>query len=213
MAWNPLDRLSDEQQEKLREFGALLVELNQNINLISREDEDAVFKHHILHCLSLTYRAFPSGSVVVDWGTGGGLPALPLAIAFPDVLFIGVDAVEKKTQAVRAMARRLGLDNVVSWHGRAESFDGRADYSVSRATAPLSELWSWHERVATSSVNKVEAGLWKPGLTCLKGGDLTEEMGSLPQNVGVEEIRLDSLLDDDYYAEKVILQCTSDHAL
>lgn len=207
MAWNPLDHFTDGQEAKLREYEVLLLEFNQRINLISREDEDAAFEHHILHCLSLTRNAFPAGSVVVDWGTGGGLPMIPLSIAFPQVLFVGVDAVGKKMQAVRAMARRLGLDNVVAWHGRAEAFDGRADYSVSRATAPLADLWAWHDRVSVSSAGGSDPGLWRRGLVCLKGGDLAEEKRSLPDRAGIREIRLSTLFDDPYFSEKVILEC------
>lgn len=207
MAWDPLEQLTGDQEARLRHYEALLLEFNRPINLISREDEGAVFEHHILHCLSLTRKAFPAGSVVVDWGTGGGLPAIPLAIAFPEVLFVGVDAVGKKMKAVSAIARRLGLDNVVAWHGRAEAFDGRADYSVSRAAAPLSDLWSWHARIAVPSAESSDAGLWRRGLVCLKGGDLTDERRALPDHVAVEEIRLDELFDDPYYSEKVILEC------
>ncbi len=201
--------MTAEQEALLRRFEVLLLEFNQRINLISREDEDAVYEHHILHCLSLTRHTFPSGSVVVDWGTGGGLPAIPLAIAFPDVLIVAVDAVGKKVQAVRAMARRLGLDNVVAWHGRAEAFDGRADYSVSRATAPLADLWAWHARVAVPSKQCLDAGLWRRGVMCLKGGDLVDEKKAIPPSVAVREIRLDALFDDPYFASKVILECGS----
>lgn len=207
MAWNPLDRLSTEQEATLRRFEELLLEFNQNVNLISREDEDAVFDRHILHCLGLTWKAFPTGSVVVDWGTGGGLPAIPLAIAFPKVLFVGVDAVGKKAQAVRVMARRLGLENVVAWRGRAEAFDGRADYSVSRAAAALPVLWSWHRRVAVPSSDRADSGLWRRGLLCLKGGDLTQEKRAISDCADIQEVHLDELYDDAYYAEKVILEC------
>lgn len=213
MSWNPLDRITRDQEAKLRRFGELLLALNQHVNLISREDEDAVFEHHILHSLSLTRKAFPDGSVVVDWGTGGGLPAIPLAIAFPNVLFVGVDAVDKKAQAVRTMARRLELDNVVAWRGRAEEFDGRADFSVSRATAPLADLWAWHRRICVRSTNHGsddgDEGLWRRGLVCLKGGDLTDEKRSLPPNVEACEISLAGFLNDDYFAEKAILECRS----
>lgn len=207
MAWNPLERLAESQEATLRRYEELLLEFNRRINLISREDEDAVFEHHILHCLSITSKAFPAGSVVVDWGTGGGLPAIPLAIAFPDVLFIGVDAVGKKVQAVQMMARRLGLGNVVAWQGRAESFDGRLDYSVSRATAPLADLWAWHARAAVSSIEDSSPGFWRRGLVCLKGGDLTGEKDALSDRLTIREIRLESIFDDAYFAEKVILEC------
>src|SRR5690606_41790758 len=119
--------------------------------------EERLFERHILHSLSLTFRKFPAGSTVVDWGTGGGLPAVPLAIVFSDVRIHAVDSVRKKVQAVRTMARRLGLENLDTWHGRAEAYPGDADFSVSRATASLSVLWSWHARVAVGRAGTEEA--------------------------------------------------------
>lgn len=209
MAWDPLEQLADQQRQKLREFEELLLEFNRRINLVSREDEATIFHHHIVHCLSLTCRAFPDDALVVDWGTGGGLPAIPLAIAFPRVQFLGVDSVGKKAQAVKAMARRLQLQNVSVWKGRAEDFDGMLDYSVSRATAPLAQLWSWHTRARAvrSHPRTTGAELWRRGLVCLKGGDLSRERAALPRDVCVNEVRLGSFYDDPYYREKCILEC------
>jgi 16S rRNA (guanine(527)-N(7))-methyltransferase RsmG len=140
--------LDDDQRARLGQYADELAAMNQRINLVSREDAGAIASRHIPHCLTLAIRVFPDGATVVDWGTGGGLPLIPLAIAFPRVRFIGVDAVGKKIQAVRTFARRLGLANVEAWHGRAEEFDEEIDFSVSRATAPLAVLWSWHEPLA-----------------------------------------------------------------
>ena len=207
MAWDPLEQLADQQRQKLREFEELLLEFNRRINLVSREDEASIFRYHIVHCLSLTYRAFPDDALVVDWGTGGGLPAIPLAIAFPGARFVGVDSVGKKVQAVKAMARRLGLQNLGVWKGRAEDFDGKLDYSVSRATAPIAQLWSWHARAVRSHALTTGAELWRRGLVCLKGGDLSQERSALPRDVSVTEISLGSFYDDPYYREKRILEC------
>ncbi len=209
MEWNPLERLTSDQRQRLDQFAELLRAFNRRINLISREDEAAVFEHHVLHCLSLTYRAFPDGAVVADWGTGGGLPAIPLAIAMPDVRFIAVDAVGRKVQAVLAMTRRLELSNVEAWHGRAEAFDGSVDYSVSRATAPLVDLWSWHVRAARKTPQSVGGGLWQPGLVCLKGGDLKNEKRALPARVRIEDVPLAAFLQGTYFKEKVILAISS----
>jgi len=138
--------------------------------LISPNTVGEIWSRHIEHSLVLTSRNFPDGAKVVDWGTGGGLPVVPMAICFPNVSFTGVDAVSKKIQAVRAMARRLGLDNLDLWHGRAEAWDGTAHYSISRATAPLLALWQWHLRICEPLPASNEE--WTPGLICLKGGDL-----------------------------------------
>lgn len=207
--WNPLEARTPEQRRQLQQYGSLLRAFNRNVNLISREDEAAVEEHHVLHCLALTYRSFPAGVSVVDWGTGGGLPALPLAIAFPEVTVYAVDAVDKKIQAVRAMARRLGVDNLHPWHGRAEAWTGRVPYSVSRATAPLSDLWAWHAAVWEPGTVAVSEDTWRPGLVCLKGGDLSEEIAALRRqepDVQVRTYDLYKLLGRSYFRDKCILE-------
>lgn len=212
MGWDPLERLTQRQRQTLDQFALLLRDFNRRINLISREDEAFVFEHHILHSLCLSYRSFPPGCVVVDWGTGGGLPAIPLAVAMPEVRFVAVDAVGKKVHAVQAMVRRLDLVNLKPWHGRADEYDGMLDYSVARATAPLADLWFWHARAARpasrSASRSGDAELWQPGLVCLKGGDLTEEKNAVLDSVRVEEVPLSSLVGGAYFTDKVILACT-----
>lgn len=158
----------------LDSYADLLRRYNARYNLVARTDIEHVATRHVAHCLALATRVFSGGSVVVDWGTGGGLPLMPLAIIFAEVRFVGVDAVEKKTLAVRAMVRELGLVNVETWHGRAEVFRLPHAYSVSRATAPLSKLWGWHVRNAIDHAQ--HEGEWAPGLVCLKGGELGEEI-------------------------------------
>ncbi len=183
-------------------------QFNQKINLISREDEAHIGEQHVRHVLMLTRHGFPDGAVVVDWGTGGGLPALPLAICCPAVHVHAVDAVGKKVQAVRAMARRLGLGNLRAWHGRAEQWEGRAHYSVSRATAPLEALWRWHVRVAAPASVSAAKGTWQPGLLCLKGGDLREEISALKAAypaLHVERHVL-ALLEPGSFADKYIIE-------
>ncbi len=174
------------QRDRLSEYAQLLAEMNRRINLVSREDEERIASIHIPHVLAMAYQTFPDGSSIVDWGTGGGLPAIPLAIAFPQVQVHAVDAVEKKTLAVRTMARRLGLKNLNVWAGKADVWPGHAEYSVSRATAPLSELWKWHRRIGKPA--QAEESSWRPGLICLKGGDLTNE---------IEDLRGGSVLEED----------------
>ena len=204
-----LAELSPSQQEALTAYQEQLLRFNRQFNLISRESDAADVARHVRHCLALTARPFPPGSVLVDWGTGGGLPAVPLAIAFPEIEVYAVDAVGKKIQAVKAMARRLGLENLHPWHGRAEAWPGRAHYSVSRATAPLAELWRWHHRVVQPFESP--AGVWPQGLICLKGGDLTEEIAALREQAGgvcVEQMPLDTLIADPFFATKSIVVVT-----
>ena len=168
----------------LEQFAELLLFYNKRINLLSRQSDLAAIQTHIRHCLVLSQRDFPRGTTVVDWGTGGGLPGIPLAILFPEVQFVCVDAVGKKIRTVEAMARSLGLDNVETWHGRAESWGGQTVYSVSRATAPLRTLWHWHQRVAVLPPSRLKTDTtWPAGLICLKGGDLTEEIALLHASV------------------------------
>lgn len=141
----------------------------------------------------------------MDWGTGGGLPAIPLAIALPEVHVVAVDAIHKKARAVRAMARRLGLDNIDARQGRAEAFEGTASYSVSRATAPLKDLWAWHRRLTPPAALDVDEACWRPGLVCLKGGRLEEEVREVEADV--EQIRISRFTDDPFFRDKAILAC------
>ena len=202
--------LSDAQTPQLEALADLLRQTNARVNLIARTDVQHVEERHLLHCLALARRPFAPGSAVVDWGTGGGLPLLPLALCNPDVAFVGVDAVEKKTLAVRAMVRTLGLANVTTWHGRAETYAGPHTHSVSRATAPLATLWAWHRPGASLPDTPTPEGAWTPGLVVLKGGDLSEEIAELRRldsSVTVEVAPVG--LPGAYYADKHVVTVTS----
>lgn len=207
--WDPFERLTAEQQEQLEAFQEQLLRFNQRVNLISSESERAFRTQHLLHCLTLTVRDFPEGCSIVDWGTGGGLPALPLAICYPEVTVVGVDSVGKKSRAVRTIARRLGLENCFTWNGRAEEWAGEAHYSVSRATAPLAELWRWHTRVAVAPDEGPSDDEWPTGLLTLKGGDLSDEVAELraaDPEVGVERYPLADVLGrNGFFGEKEIV--------
>ena len=207
--WNPFDALTAGQREQLDAFEEQLLRFNRRVNLVSSESERQFRTQHLLHCLTLTVRDFPAGSTIVDWGTGGGLPAIPLAICEPEVAVIGVDSVGKKGRAVRTIARRLGLDNCYAWTGRAEEWTGEAHYSVSRATAPLSTLWRWHRRVAVPLDGPPAEDEWAPGLLALKGGDLSDEVDALHDvdpAAEVERRPLRALLGrDGFFDEKEIV--------
>lgn len=212
LAWNPFERLTAEQRQQLNAFEEMLCRFNDRVNLISPESERHFRTQHLLHCLTLAVHDFPAGSTVVDWGTGGGLPAVPLAICYPEVTVVGVDSVGKKGRAVRTMARRLELDNCYAWTGRAEDWSGTAHYSVSRATAPLEELWRWHRRVAVDADFSVGENEWAPGLLALKGGDLSDEIEALRDadpEVEIERRPLESLLGrNGFFGEKEIVAVT-----
>ena len=177
--WNPFDDLTAGQQQQLNAFEEMLCRFNDRVNLISPETERDFRTQHLLHCLTLTHHDFPGGSTIVDWGTGGGLPAIPLAICYPEVTVVGIDSVGKKCRAVRTMARRLELENCYAWVGRAEDWEGEAHYSVSRATAPLAELWQWHQRVAIPLDAAPADDECPQGFLTLKGGDLRDEIDEL----------------------------------
>jgi len=207
--WDPFGQFTAEQREQLERFQEQLLRFNRRVNLISPETEDAFRTRHLLHCLTLTVRDFPEGCTIVDWGTGGGLPAIPLAICEPKVTVVGVDSVGKKSRAVRTIARRLGLENCFTWNGRAEEWTGEAHYSVSRATAPLVDLWRWHRRVAVPLDDAPGDDAWPPGLLALKGGDLRDEIADLREfdsDVVVGRHPLDALLGrNGFFGEKKIV--------
>jgi 16S rRNA (guanine527-N7)-methyltransferase len=122
-------------------------------------------------------RNFIAGAKIVDWGSGGGLPAIPLGILFPKIEIMAVDTVGKKTKAIGHFLDELGLENVKVWQGRAESYTKKFHYSVSRGTAPLTKLWNWHLKGRIPA--DPESNCWVPGLLTLKGGDLTNEIETL----------------------------------
>ena len=172
-------RLDDHQRATLDAYIAELERVNRHVNLVARPASRADVVRHVRHCLALATRPFPDGAVLVDWGSGGGLPAVPLAVAFPEVRVVAVDAVGKKTEAVRLFARRLEIENLDVWNGRAEAYSGPAPhYAVSRATAPLADLWRWFD-ACRQPLADAPAEAWAPGLVCLKGGDLAQEIADL----------------------------------
>ncbi|MCZ6706175.1 MAG: class I SAM-dependent methyltransferase [Bacteroidetes bacterium] len=202
-----ISTLLSDHRDQLEEYSSLLLKFNERQNLISRQSADHVADHHILHSMALASKPFETDSIVVDWGTGGGLPAIPLAIVQPDVQIVAVDKVEKKTRAVKSMAVRLNLKNLDVWKGRAEEWSGRCDYSVSRATTSLKNLWSWHSRVSDTE-SKGASKVWKKGLLCLKGGDLEEEILALGQDfpgLEIDVYDLAHLLDHLYYESKMLI--------
>ncbi|HIG73054.1 MAG TPA: 16S rRNA (guanine(527)-N(7))-methyltransferase RsmG [Bacteroidetes bacterium] len=194
MSFDPIAALADRQREQLSQYAAELARVNKRFNLVAPSTLRYVERVHLRHSLALSWRPFPAGATVVDWGAGGGLPTVPLAIAFPETRFVAVDSVGKKMEAVRLFARRLGLENLDVWNGRAERYDGPLPhYAVSRATAPLATLWGWTERVR-QPLAEVPAEAWTPGLYTLKGGDLTEEIAALPDGLAVETTPLTDIL-------------------
>ncbi len=171
--------------QQFQQFAALdelYKEWNSKINVISRKDEDSLYEKHILHSLTIAaIFSFQPGMHVLDIGTGGGFPGIPLAIFFPEVQFYLADSIGKKIKVVQAVAESIGLTNVFANHTRAEEIKNKKfDVVVSRAVAPLGELWKWGKPLLKkASVRHVSTDtdtIVPNGLICLKGGDLAAEI-------------------------------------
>jgi len=170
---------NDFTPKQLEQFGALETlynEWNSKINVISRKDMESLYEKHVLHSLSIAAAfEFAPNTSIIDLGTGGGFPGIPLAIFFPEVRFHLVDSINKKLTVVKEVADAIGLTNVTIQHTRVEDIKNRRfDFVVSRAVAPLKDLWKWSKPLLKKSPG--ESGNQQPGLICLKGGDLSQEI-------------------------------------
>lgn len=196
------------QTEQFAALDELYRDWNQKINVISRKDIDALYERHVLHSLSLA-AAFEwvPGTSVIDIGCGGGFPGVPLAIYFPEVRFHLVDSIAKKLTVVNEIAQAIGLQNLTTQHARTETIrDRKFDFAVSRAVAALKELWSWSKPLLKSP-NQALAGNHPPGLICLKGGDLNEEIqqsGTRPRIMPIRDLFPEPSFEDKYllYVQK-----------
>ncbi len=193
---------SDIQKAQLENLGPLYAEWNQMINVISRKDIEALYERHVLHSLSIaTQFDFPDATEIVDIGTGGGFPGIPLAIYFPKVKFHLVDSIAKKLKVVDAIATALKLENLTTQHSRIEDIKGKKfDFAVSRAVAPLKDLWGWSKPLLRNE-RKMENA--KNGLICLKGGDLTEEIAVSGLRPHIFDLK--SLFKQDFFETKYIV--------
>ncbi len=199
-----LKYFSDFTPEQLAKFEALqglYSEWNEKINVISRKDIDALYEKHVLHSLSIAAIAdFAPGTQIIDLGTGGGFPGIPLAIFFPEVQFHLVDSIGKKIKVVEGVAESLGLKNVTTAHSRIEDIkDRKFDIVVSRAVAPLGDLWRWSKHLMKKST--VPGKQFEKGLICLKGGDLAQEIsesGLRPKMIDIYDIFPEESFKDKY---------------
>jgi 16S rRNA (guanine527-N7)-methyltransferase len=195
-------RLTETQHGQLGQLPHLYQEWNAKINVISRKDTDNIVEHHLLHSLAIArFISFAPGTKIVDVGTGGGLPGIPLAILFPDCSFTLIDGTGKKVHVAQAIADAVGLDNVRAIHVRAEDFDGRYHFVVSRAAMDLSDL---RHRSAHLIENREQLNALPNGIIALKGGDLTDEIAPFRKQVEVTEIS-GYYPDLDYFSSKKII--------
>jgi len=192
------------QLSQLAALKELYEEWNTKINVISRKDMDNFYEHHVLHSLAIaTTFSFAKGMEVMDLGCGGGFPGIPLAIFFPDTKFHMVDSINKKLKVVSEISQAIGLKNITVQHSRAEDIKGRKfDAVVSRAVAPLKDLWGWSRPLIRKNPPSHETDI-PNGLVCLKGGDLTQEVFESGCKPMVWEIN--KLFAEEFFKEKYLL--------
>ena len=195
---------TDKQIEQFTQLGPLYKDWNEKINVISRKDIDALYEKHVLHSLTIAALCnFHDGAHVVDIGTGGGFPGIPLAIFFPEVEFLLVDSIGKKIKVVQEVAHAIGLKNVTAVHSRGEELKGRTfDFAVSRAVAPLGDLWQWINSFIRKGQQSDE---FTAGLICLKGGDLTKEIKESGLAAKVQAWNVHDIFPEPFFEEKFMI--------
>ena len=188
--------LSDTQREQFAALKALYEDWNSKINVISRKDIDNLYEHHVLHSLSIAKAVhFLPGTKVLDFGTGGGFPGIPLAIFFPEVNFKLIDGTGKKIRVATEVSNAIGLKNVEAAHLRGEEEKGKYDFIVSRAVMPLPDLM----KLIRKNFSKEQHNALPNGIFVLKGGDLTEEIK--PFKKIAEVTSLDTYFDEEWFKE------------
>ena len=197
---------TDFTETQLQQFAALkdlYEDWNQKINVISRKDMEHFYEHHVLHSLAIaTQFNFPDEYQIMDLGTGGGFPGIPLAIFFPNVHFHLVDSINKKLKVVEAVASELELKNITVQHTRAENIeDKKFDVVVSRAVSSIKDLWFWSKPLLKKK--PIDQPKKINGLICLKGGDLSKEIAESGCSPRIWEI--DKIFDEAFFEEKYIL--------
>ena len=191
--------LSKQQYQQFEQLEELYKTWNAQINVISRKDIDALYEKHVLHALGIAkVQSFKSGAKVLDVGTGGGFPGIPLAILFPKVKFFLIDSIGKKIKVVQAVADALNLNNVEARHQRAQEFKQPVDFVVSRAVTRMEDFVPW---VKKNIKNKGTHRLGN-GILYLKGGDLSEELAPFPK---AEQFALTQYFEEAFFETKKVV--------
>ncbi|GAB4493258.1 MAG: 16S rRNA (guanine(527)-N(7))-methyltransferase RsmG [Saprospiraceae bacterium] len=198
--------LSAEQRVRFEQLKPLYTDWNAKINVVSRQDIENLEERHVLHSLAIAkVLQFKPGSQVLDLGTGGGFPGIPLAIFFPETKFVLVDGTGKKIHVVREVTQALGLQNVTALHARVEELkmNGQFDFVVSRAVTTLDKLLVWSQRL----LKKKHSHVYPNGLMALKGGDLRAEIKALPGkgDTFTEIFPIQNFFNEPYFKEKYVV--------
>lgn len=198
------DVLTPTQIKQFEALDALYRDWNTKINVISRKDIDNLYEHHVLHSLAIAkVIRFKAGTRILDFGTGGGFPGIPLAILYPDCHFKLIDGTGKKLRVAQTVTDAIGLKNVTIEHLRGEEERGKYHFVVSRAVMPLPDL----VRIVKKNMAKEQLNALPNGIICLKGGDLTEEVK--PFRHLVEIIPLNTFFDEEWFKEKQVVYLTT----
>jgi 16S rRNA (guanine527-N7)-methyltransferase len=195
--------LTDVQKQQFEQLLPLYKEWNEKINVISRKDIDNMYIHHVLHSLAIAkVVTFKEGAEILDLGTGGGFPGIPLAILYPSVSFLLVDSIGKKIKVVQEIAAALGLKNVEAKHIRAEEIKNRKfDFVVTRAVASLDKLVQW----SFSLIKKQHVHALPNGLLALKGGNMKDEIKALGKGHYAEVNQITKFFKVSYFEEKAVV--------
>lgn len=194
--------LTEKQKEQFAQLKPLYTEWNDKINVISRKDIDNLYERHILHSLSIARVVqFESGASILDLGTGGGLPGIPLAILFPETKFTLVDGTGKKIRVANSIIDKIGLKNAVAKHTRAEDLKHKFDFVLARAVTKLDRLVDWTRR----KLKRQQLHGLPNGLITLKGGNVNQEITDLPRNEYVEVYVISDYFEEEYFQEKYVV--------
>ena len=192
--------LSEEQQRQIAALEDLYRDWNAKINVISRKDIDNLYEHHVLHSMAIAkIIQFRAGTKILDFGTGGGFPGIPLAILFPECTFKLIDGTGKKIRVAQEVCNAIGLKNCHPEHLRGEDEKGKYDFIVSRAVMPLPDLL----KIVKKNISKEQHNALPNGIICLKGGDLQEEMRPFRNLVEISDIS--KFFSEEWFKEKNII--------
>ena len=195
--------LTELQVEQFTQLEALYNDWNAKINVISRKDIQNLYEHHVLHSLGIAkVTGFKDGTTIMDLGTGGGFPGIPLAILFPNVQFHLVDSIGKKVKVAQEVAQAIGLKNVKFSHARAEEIKDKYDFVVTRAVMPMADLM----KVARKNIKHEQHNAVPNGIIALKGGELNSEIASMKNISTVWE--LSDFFEEEYFKTKKVVHVT-----